>query len=214
MERDLSHKRKEYSKNTIDFDSAPTEPIELFSKWFNEVYHSQLIDEAYAMNISTIDKEGFPQNRIVLLREFNKEGFIFYTNYNSQKGKAIELNPKVCLSFFWDKWERQIIITGIAEKISAEKSDEYFNKRPFESRLGALVSNQSEVIDFDYDLNKKVKILQEELTDKNVNRPKNWGGYLVRPHQIEFWQGRPSRLHDRLRYSDENGSWKKERLSP
>ncbi|MDX9704521.1 MAG: pyridoxamine 5'-phosphate oxidase [Weeksellaceae bacterium] len=214
MEQDLSDKRKEYSKNYIDFNSVPSNPISLFSSWFNEVSQSKLIDEPYAMNISTLEKNGFPKNRIVLLREFNEEGFVFYTNYNSQKGQAIAHNPKVCLSFFWDKLERQVIITGEAEKISAEKSDDYFNKRPFESRLGALVSNQSEAIDFDYDLDENVKILQEKFTETEIKRPENWGGYLIRPYQIEFWQGRPSRLHDRIRYSKKGSNWNKERLSP
>jgi pyridoxamine 5'-phosphate oxidase len=210
--QDLSDKRKDYSVNFINFSELPENPYELFNNWYNSACNSSKIDEAYAMNLSTIGNDGFPRTRIVLLREFNQNGFIFYTNYNSEKGKSIAENPNVCLSFFWDKLEQQIIIKGTAEKISPEKSDDYFYKRPEGSQIGAIVSPQSSVIGFEEDLDEKAKSLKEEL--KEIKRPENWGGYIVKPVEFEFWQGRPSRLHHRLRYRLRNGIWLKERLAP
>ena len=214
MKQDLSDKRKDYSQNFIDFPQLPENPLEMFQDWYELATHSDLISEPYAMSLATIGNDGFPRSRIVLLREFNPDGFVFYTNYESQKGKSIAENKKICLSFFWDKLEKQIIIKGMAEKIEAEKSDEYFHKRPVESQIGALVSSQSSAIKIDYDLEGEVKKLSREFEGKMVPRPENWGGYLVRPVEIEFWQGRPSRLHDRVRYQLENNNWIKERLAP
>lgn len=214
MKQDLSDKRKDYSQNFIDFQQLPENPLEMFRDWYELATHSDLISEPYAMSLATIGNDGFPRTRIVLLREFNPDGFVFYTNYESQKGKSIAENKKICLSFFWDKLEKQVIIKGMAEKIEAEKSDEYFHKRPVESQIGALVSSQSSVIKIDYDLEGEVKKLSREFEGKMVPRPENWGGYLVRPVEIEFWQGRPSRLHDRVRYQLENNNWIKERLAP
>lgn len=214
MKQDLSDKRKDYSQNFIDFQQLPENPLEMFQDWYELATHSDLISEPYAMSLATIGNDGFPRTRIVLLREFNPDGFIFYTNYESQKGKSIAENKKICLSFFWDKLEKQVIIKGMAEKIEAGKSDEYFHKRPVESQIGALVSSQSSVIKIDYDLDGEVKKLSREFEGKMVPRPENWGGYLVRPVEIEFWQGRPSRLHDRVRYQLENNNWIKERLAP
>lgn len=217
MKQDLSDKRKDYSRNEIEFSNVPNNPIELFSSWFNNVSESNLIEEPYSMNLSTIDSDGYPRLRVVLLKEFNSEGFVFYTNYESHKGKAIALNPHICLSFFWDKLEQQVIIRGKAEKISAEKSIEYFHKRPLESQVGAELSAQSSVIDFEKDM--EVEAAQRlaslhVLNQTEIEKPDYWGGYLVRPIEIEFWQGRPSRLHHRLNYRLENGVWKKERLAP
>lgn len=210
--QDLSEKRKDYSANFINFSEVSSNPYDLFNNWYQSAFDSSKIDEAYAMNLATIEKDGFPRTRIVLLREFNENGFVFYTNYNSQKGESIQRNPNVCLSFFWDKLEQQIIIKGIAKKLSPEKSDEYFYKRPAGSQIGAIVSPQSSVIEFDENLDKKAELLKAEL--KEIKRPKNWGGYIVKPVEFEFWQGRPSRLHHRLRYRFENGDWTKERLAP
>lgn len=214
MKQDLSDKRKDYTQNFIDFLQLPENPIEMFQNWYEVATHSHLISEPYAMSLATIGKDGFPRTRIVLLREFSPEGFIFYTNYESQKGKSISQNQKVCLSFFWDNLEQQIIIKGMAEKVSAEKSNDYFHKRPEESQIGALVSAQSSEIGFDFDLEEKVRQLQKIFKGKKIPRPENWGGYLVRPVEMEFWQGRPSRLHDRVRYQLENNNWIKERLAP
>lgn len=214
MKQDLSDKRKDYSKNYIDFSSIPDNPIKLFSNWFSEVSESELIDEPYAMNLATLDEDGFPRSRVVLLKEFNSDGFVFYTNYESQKGKALETNPNVCLSFFWDKLEQQVIIRGRAEKIAPIQSDAYFHRRPLESQVGALVSAQSRVIAFDKNLESEVEKRVSELKGQEVPRPDYWGGYLVRPIEIEFWQGRPSRLHDRLCYRLEGDVWKKVRLAP
>jgi pyridoxamine 5'-phosphate oxidase len=214
MKQDLSDKRKDYSKNYIDFSSIPDNPIKLFSNWFSEVSESELIDEPYAMNLATLDEDGFPRSRVVLLKEFNSDGFVFYTNYESQKGKALETNPNVCLSFFWDKLEQQVIIRGRAEKIAPIQSDAYFHRRPLESQVGALVSAQSRVIAFDKNLESEVEKRVSELKGQEVPRPDYWGGYLVRPIEIEFWQGRPSRLHDRLCYRLEGDVWEKVRLAP
>ncbi len=214
MKQDLSDKRKEYSQNFIDFTKLPDSPYDLFHKWYEVATNSDLIAEPYAMSLATFGADGFPRTRIVLLREVNADGFIFYTNYESQKGKGIQGDPNVCLSFFWDKLEQQVIIKGTAEKIDEQKSDDYFHKRPVESQIGALVSSQSAIISLEEDLGKEVIRLRKEFEGKVVPRPLNWGGYLVKPVEIEFWQGRPSRLHDRIRFIKEGNSWRKERLAP
>lgn len=214
MKQDLSDKRKVYSKNFIDFQSLELNPYELFRLWYDNAVESTEIDEPNAMSLATIGQDGFPRTRIVLLKEYNLEGFIFYTNYNSQKGSSIENSSKVCLSFFWPALEQQIIIKGIAKKVSIEMSDEYFRKRPFESQVGAMVSAQSTVITLDENLDKKATELQQQYEGKIVPRPESWGGYIVNPVEFEFWQGRPSRLHDRLRFRLENEEWRMERLAP
>lgn len=214
MNQDLSDKRKDYAKNFIDFSEVPQNPYELFNTWYNSAFESAQIHEPYAMSLSTIGLDGFPRTRVVLLKEFSPEGLVFYTNYLSQKGNSIDSNPHVCLSFFWDKLEQQVIIKGIAEKVSDEMSDEYFHKRPFKSQIGAIVSAQSSVIDFEENLEAKAGELEKEFQEKIIPRPNNWGGYLVKPVEFEFWQGRPSRLHDRLRYRFSNKKWLKERLAP
>ena len=171
-------------------------------------------EEVNAMTVSTIGMDGFPKSRVVLLKHFDENGFVFYTNYNSEKGKALLNNPKICISFFWPTAERQIIIRGLAEKTSDTQSDNYFNSRPEGSKLGALASPQSEVIpDHDF-LEKKLLELEENYAGKNISRPNHWGGFLVKPLTIEFWQGRPNRLHDRIQYTLQENSWKIERLAP
>jgi pyridoxamine 5'-phosphate oxidase len=212
---DLSDYRKSYEKGVLDKNTVPENPLELFQKWFYEVDTADNTDEANAMTIATIGLDGFPKNRVVLLKKFTYEGFIFYTNYNSEKGKAIETNTNVCLSFFWHKAERQIIIKGKAEKILENLSDGYFESRPRGSQLGAVVSNQSEVIESRQTLENKLKKLEQEYEGKEIPRPKHWGGYLVRPSEIEFWQGRANRLHDRIRYKlQEDYNWLIDRLAP
>lgn len=214
MKQDLSDKRKDYGIKKIDFKAVPAHPMEMFSNWFDAVNSLKPSSEPYAMHLSTIEADGFPRSRVVLLREADKDGFVFYTNYQSQKGIAIRNQPMVCLSFFWESSEQQVIIKGIAHKIAPEKSDEYFYSRPVKSQLGAIVSHQSSVIDFDRDLGKEEIELEMKLGESEIKRPESWGGYRVEPVEIEFWQGRPSRLHDRLRYRFVNGTWIRERLSP
>lgn len=211
---DLSDYRKSYDKSELLETNLPEDPINLFNKWFFEVKDFGGVDEVNAMTVSTIGLDGFPKARVVLLKQFSYEGFIFYTNYNSEKGKAIEANPNVCLSFFWHSMERQVIIKGKAVKVPDNISDNYFDSRPNGSKLGAIVSNQSEVIPSREYLDNKLKQLEDELSGKEILRPKFWGGYIVEPQEVEFWQGRPNRLHDRIRYQlQSDQSWKIERLS-
>lgn len=214
MEKDLSNYRKSYEKGELLMSATPENPLELFQQWFHEVDKHFPEDETNAMTISTIGMDGFPKSRVVLLKKYTYEGFIFYTNYMSEKGQAIHNNPNVCLSFFWHGAERQIIIKGRAEKIAENLSDGYFESRPRGSQLGALVSNQSEEVT-KKELEQKLEDLENEYQGKEIPRPKFWGGFIVKPVEIEFWQGRPSRLHDRIRYQlDEEFNWNKSRLSP
>lgn len=212
---DLSDYRKSYEKSELLESNIPEDPINLFNRWFHEVEDFGGVDEVNAMTVSTLGLDGFPKSRVVLLKKFNEEGFIFYTNYNSEKGKAILNNPNICLSFFWHSMERQVIIKGIAEKTSETISDNYFSSRPKGSQLGALVSAQSEVIPNREYLEENLKELEKQFEGKEVPRPSFWGGFLVKPVEVEFWQGRPNRLHDRIRYKlSENYYWNIERLSP
>ena len=212
--KDLSDYRKSYDKSELLENTIPDDSIQLFHKWFYEA-EEQENGEVNAMTISSIGLDGFPKSRVVLLKKFNEEGFIFYTNYNSEKGKAILQHPNVCISFFWPILERQVIIKGIAEKTTAQVSDTYFDSRPEGSKLGAIVSNQSEVIPSRAYLDEKLKNLETEVSGSEIKRPENWGGFLVKPVEVEFWQGRANRLHDRIRYKLEaDFSWKIDRLSP
>lgn len=215
MEKDLSSYRKVYEKRDLLENGIPDNPLQLFQTWFYEVEASGGVDETNAMTVSTIGLDGFPKARVVLLKKYTHEGFIFYTNYESEKGKAIAANPNICLSFFWANMERQVIIKGIAEKLAENLSDGYFESRPIGSQLGALVSPQSEVIPSRDFLENKLHELEKLYAEKEIIRPKFWGGFLVRPQSIEFWQGRPNRLHDRIRYSlTDDYDWKIERLAP
>ncbi len=215
MQKDLSNYRKSYEKSELMENSIKENPLEQFQKWFYEVESMDGLDEPNAMTVSTIGLDGFPKNRVVLMKKFTHEGFIFYTNYQSEKGKAIESDPSVCLSFFWPNLERQVIIKGRAEKIAENLSDGYFESRPVGSQLGAIVSDQSSIITSREVLEEKLNELEKKYQDREIERPSYWGGYLVRPISLEFWQGRPNRLHDRIRYTlQKDFNWKIERLQP
>ena len=215
MKKDLGDYRKSYEKSALLESQVSANPMELFQKWFHEIEKSGSSDEPNAMTVTTLGLDGYPKGRVVLLKRYTYEGFIFYSNYKSEKGKAIAEDPRVCLSFFWPALERQVIIKGKAEKIPENMSDGYFETRPTGSKLGAIVSDQSEVIPSREVLEEKLKDLEKKYEQKEIPRPDYWGGYLVRPHSIEFWQGRPNRLHDRLRYTlQEDYDWKLERLAP
>ncbi|MBO3099369.1 pyridoxamine 5'-phosphate oxidase [Gelidibacter pelagius] len=215
MNADLGSYRKSYEKQALLEANISDNPMEVFQKWFYEVDTNFDESETNAMTISTIGLDGFPKSRVVLLKKYTHEGFIFYTNYKSDKAKAIMSNPNVCLSFFWPKAERQVIIKGSAEKVSPNMSDGYFESRPRGSQLGALVSHQSEVVKNREVLEEELHQLEAKFEGKEIPRPEHWGGFIVKPISIEFWQGRPNRLHDRIRFTlKEEFDWVMERLSP
>jgi pyridoxamine 5'-phosphate oxidase len=206
--------RKEYTLHRLNESEVAEDPIKQFELWWMDATKSELL-EVNAMTLATSSADGLPSARIVLLKGFNKAGFQFYTNYESFKGKQLFENPRACLVFFWKELERQVRITGLVEKLSREDSDAYFNSRPSGSRIGAWASPQSEVIKSGEWLDQQVDQYKSRFTENNIPRPPHWGGYLVRPVTIEFWQGRPNRLHDRLQYTlQENGGWLIERLAP
>jgi len=211
----LHDKRKVYEKSQLIESEIKPNPIEQFRDWFLEASENPNIFETNAMAISTVEDDGCPRTRMVLLKAYTFEGFIFYTNYNSKKGKSIEKNHKACLHFFWPNLERQIIIKANLERIAENLSDGYFHSRPKGSQLGAAVSPQSQEIPNREFLEKKLKNLEKEYEEKEVPRPENWGGYIAKPYEIEFWQGRPNRLHDRIVYELIDGlDWKISRLAP
>ena len=214
MDKNLHDYRKSYEKGSLKEDTVLENPLEQFATWFVDAEKTPTVEEPNAMTLSTVDTQGVPKARVVLLKEFTQEGFVFYTNYTSGKAQAIAQNNKVCISFFWPSLERQIIITGMAVKISEEKSIAYFNKRPRESQLGALVSDQSTSIDSREALEEKLLDLEKQYQTKPIIKPAHWGGYLIQPTSYEFWQGRSSRLHDRIKYTKINNSWNIGRLQP
>lgn len=214
MGKKIADIRKNYSKKKLSEEKLQADPIKQFAKWWKQAVAAG-IDEVNAMTLATASSDGFPSARIVLLKDFNADGFTFYTNYNSYKGQQLAENPKACLVFFWRELERQVRITGLTEKISKEESEAYFFSRPEGSQIGAIASPQSQVIISRDWLDEKVKEIKKSLQDAKITKPENWGGYRLKPVIMEFWQGRPSRLHDRLQYTlEENGSWKIERLAP
>ncbi len=221
MSKNLADYRKNYIKGELLESEIPENPLELFQAWFEEMelvlkYKREKNDssEVNTMSVATIGLDGYPKSRIVLLKEFNADGFIFYTNYTSEKGMALAHNPNICLSFFWAGLERQVIIKGKAEKTSDQKATEYFKSRPRGSQLGALASDQSSEIESRELLDDKLRELEEKYKDKEIPKPECWGGFLIRPENYEFWQGRSNRLHDRIFYSKEEGGWRSKRLAP
>jgi pyridoxamine 5'-phosphate oxidase len=214
MQNNIADIRKNYSQKTLSENDVESDPVKQFDRWWKEAVASE-IDEVNAMTLATASADGFPSARIVLLKDLSAEGFSFFTNYNSFKGQQLAENPKACLVFFWKELERQVRITGLIEKLSEDKSNEYFQSRPEGSRIGAIASPQSQVIPDRSWLDEQYQKLEQELKNTTMQRPTHWGGYLLKPVIIEFWQGRPSRLHDRIQYTlEENGSWKIERLAP
>ena len=214
MTNHIADIRKDYSHKSLSENDADPNAIRQFERWWNEAVQSK-IDEVNAMTLATASSDGLPSARIVLLKEFNEKGFVFFTNYESYKAQQLAENPKACLVFFWKELERQIRITGLIEKISGQQSDEYFSSRPELSRISASISPQSRVIESREWLEEKFNRLVNKMEGTEITRPSHWGGYIVKPVVIEFWQGRPSRLHDRIQYTlEENGGWKIERLAP
>ena len=214
MNSNIADIRRDYSHKSLSETDVDANAIKQFKKWWDEAVNSKM-DEVNAMTLATASSDGLPSARIVLLKEFNDHGFIFFTNYESYKAQQLAENPKACLVFFWKELERQVRITGLIQKINNEQSDEYFNSRPEGSRIGAWASPQSRVIENRHWLDDKFNEMVSTMKGNEIKRPPFWGGYIVKPVVLEFWQGRPSRLHDRIQYTlDETGNWKIERLAP
>lgn len=210
----IEHLRHDFSKQTLLEDEINNNPLLVFEKWFKEAVDSE-IKEVQAFSLATVSEMSQPTIRIVYLRSFDENGFVFYTNYHSRKAKDIEVNSMVCMNFFWHELERQIRIEGKITKISPAESDEYFKMRPKESQIGAWASQQSSILKNREELEGKIKYHEDINKNKDVERPEQWGGYRIKPHYYEFWQGRPSRLHDRIAFELEfNGLWTKKRLAP
>lgn len=210
---DISNLRRDFSLKSLDEKDIKKDPILFFEQWLNEAIKAEAL-EPTAMNLATATAEGRPSSRIVLLKKIRKGGFVFFTNYNSRKAKQIKENRYCALNFNWNELERQVRIEGIVEKISPEESDSYFEMRPPKSKLGAWASPQSREIPNREYLEELVTSFNQKFEGQIIPRPENWGGYIVYPHLIEFWQGRPSRLHDRIQYCLAEGEWKIVRLAP
>lgn len=214
MSHSIADLRKDYASESLMEFHVESDPIKQFDKWWQEALKSE-IPEPNAMTLATASTDGMPSARIVLLKGYDEQGFVFYTNYKSFKAMQLEENPKACLVFFWKELERQVRITGLVKRTSPQLSDEYFLSRPVESQIGAWTSPQSQVIESRDWLDERYLHLTAEYKNVKLHRPPHWGGYVVQPIIVEFWQGRPSRLHDRLQYTiNENGVWKIERLAP
>lgn len=213
MNANIADLRKEYTKNGLSENELAIEPLAQFQSWFDNALDSGL-PEPNAMHLSTVSAEGRPSSRIVLLKELDDEGFVFYTNYHGKKGRDLAVNPFASLTFFWVDLERQVRIEGKVAKVSGQESDKYFAVRPRGSQIGAWVSHQSEIIPSRDVLEQKQKEYEQNFADQEVPRPPHWGGYRLVPDRVEFWQGRPSRLHDRLMYNLREGEWTVSRLAP
>lgn len=209
----IQNLRQDYKSATLNESDVNKNPIKQFEKWFTDAMQAQLY-EPNIMTLATADKSGKPNARIVLLKGFDENGFSFFTNYLSTKGKELKKNPFACLVFFWAELERQVRIEGRVEKLSKEASESYFNSRPIGSQIGAIASPQSQILANRKDLELKVEELTLAYQDKKIPKPAHWGGYIVKPVSIEFWQGRSNRLHDRIKYDLINGKWQTNRLAP
>ena len=203
--------RTDYQKSELNVKDLTEEPITLFQQWLSQAIAYS--NDANAFVLSTVNSNGVPSSRVLLLRDATKKGFSFFTNYSSRKSQEIEVNPNVCMNFFWPEMERQVRINGSISRLSEQKSDDYFNSRPYESRIGAWCSPQSQVIESREVLENKIQELKKKYPNE-VPRPENWGGYTIVPNEIEFWQGRASRLHDRFLYNKEGENWTINRLAP
>lgn len=211
---ELFNYRKSYTKDKLSINDIGGNPIDFFVKWFKEAENSDQIIEPNAMTISTVDENSFPSSRVVLLKQIKERSLIFFTNYNSNKGKSLDKNENICASFYWPPLERQVIIKGYAKKISSIESEDYFNSRPFESQAAAIISNQSEDIDSYESLLEKYNSFIEQNKNTKLKRPNNWGGIEIFINQIEFWQGRKNRLHNRVLCNFQKDTWEYKLLSP
>ena len=210
---DIKNLRLNYKKSTIDFKNLAKNPIQYFMNWFEDALKVNK-QEANACVLSSVSSDNCPSSRVVLLKGVTENGFTFFTNYKSSKAKDIDANPNVALNFYWPELERQVRITGTAKKIAINDSDTYFESRPRDSQMGAWLSDQSKVINLDYNFMDTLNSLQTKFKDKPLTRPLHWGGYCIVPVKVEFWQGRPSRLHDRIVYEKPGSDWKTYRLNP
>ncbi|MBS4033551.1 MAG: pyridoxamine 5'-phosphate oxidase [Ignavibacterium sp.] len=211
--KQLADIRKEYLQDRLSEDNIIRNPFLQFKLWFDQVLKLK-IDEPNAMILATSDKNGIPSARTVLLKSFNEMGFTFFSNYKSRKSRELIQNPRASIVFFWKELERQVRIDGLVEKLSRKESEEYFNQRPFESRIASIASQQSEVIPDRQFLEDKFEMIKQEYAGKNPLMPFDWGGFLVIPYRFEFWQGRENRLHDRIIFEKAGNDWKLSRLSP
>jgi pyridoxamine 5'-phosphate oxidase len=214
MQKDLSDYRKTYNLGELLESQLPEDPFSLFELWFDSAEQDDGVEEPNAMTIATIGPDGYPKNRVVLLKQVENGSFSFYTNYTSEKGNSIAANPKVSLNFFWPSQQRQIIIKGVAEKLSRKQSEEYFHSRPRGSQIGAWASDQSDPVPSREYLEEQIKKFEDKFKDQKVPLPADWGGYGVRPETIEFWQGRENRMHDRIIYRQKGDLWIIQRLAP
>lgn len=214
---DPAELRREYLAGELDESEAAGDAIEQFARWFADAERAAargLLREPNAMTLATADADGRPAGRIVLLKGFDRDGFVFYTNYTSRKGQELEANPRACLVFFWEALERQVRIEGLVEKVTRQETEHYFHSRPSASQVGAWVSHQSGILSSRRELEQRAGELFERFAGSEIPVPDFWGGYRVIPRELEFWQGRPSRLHDRLRYTRTGETWKMQRLWP